>query len=425
MSWRRVALPAPWVSSRTSGAWSRLSGRLARVRRDLLFLAAGLPPHLAVVALAAWFAWLLVHLPVAAVVPVIVLVAATGALTAAQRWRYAELLGIRLPRQPAAGGPLGPRWALRWLRSPDSWRQVGYHGIAALMLAAMELAVLALGIGGLVAFTVYAWSWDVPSAGISYATQAVLLTTVGGPVLMAAAVWLARSVAATETRVARALLGPGRASQLQRRVEDLAQSRAGVLDAADAERRRIERDLHDGAQQRLVSLAVNLGLAKATLSDLPDDARQVIEEAHREAKGAIAELGHLVRGLHPAVLEDRGLDAALSGLVARAPLPVRLRVRLDRRPAPAAEAVAYFVLSEALTNVTKHARATRAEVSVERIGEVLRVTVADDGVGGADAAGGSGLDGLAKRAASVDGTLRISSPAGGPTVITAELPCEP
>jgi signal transduction histidine kinase len=141
--------------------------------------------------------------------------------------------------------------------------------------------------------------------------------------------------------------------------------------------------------------------------------------------GAIEELGNLIRGLHPAVLEDRGLDAALSGLVAGVPLPVRLRVRLDRRPAPAVEAVAYFVVSEALTNVTKHARATRAEVAVERIGEVLRVTVADDGAGGADGAGGSGLDGLAKRAASVDGTLRISSPAGGPTVITAELPCEP
>ena len=200
-----------------------------------------------------------------------------------------------------------------------------------------------------------------------------------------------------------------------------------MLDAADAERRRIERDLHDGAQQRLVSLAVNLGLARATLGDLPEDARKVIDEAHREAKEAIAELNNLVRGLHPAVLEDRGLDAALSGVAARLPIPVRVAVDLPQRPSPTVEAVAYFVVSEALTNVVKHAQATRAEVTVERIGETLLVVVADDGVGGADlaAAGGTGLAGLAKRVASVDGTLSCRSPAGGPTVITVELPCAP
>ncbi len=201
-----------------------------------------------------------------------------------------------------------------------------------------------------------------------------------------------------------------------------------MLDAADAERRRIERDLHDGAQQRLVSLAVNLGLARSTLGDLPEDARKVIDEAHREAKEAIAELNNLVRGLHPAVLEDRGLDAALSGVAARLPVPVRVAVDLPQRPSPTVEAVAYFVVSEALTNVVKHAQATRADVTVERIGETLLVVVADDGAGGADlaaAGGGTGLAGLAKRVASVDGTFSCRSPAGGPTVITVELPCAP
>jgi signal transduction histidine kinase len=209
-------------------------------------------------------------------------------------------------------------------------------------------------------------------------------------------------------------------------------TRAGVVDAGDRERRRIERDLHDGAQQRLVSLAMNLGLAKRTLRNLsPQEqaarAMEVIDEAHLEAQAAITELRDLVRGLHPVVLEDRGLDAALSGIAARAPLPVKLEVRMDRRAAPAVEAVAYFVVSEALANIAKHARASRAEIAVqERAGEngtVLVITVTDDGVGGADPGKGSGLVGLRQRAASVDGTLRITSPLGGPTTLHVELPC--
>jgi signal transduction histidine kinase len=154
----------------------------------------------------------------------------------------------------------------------------------------------------------------------------------------------------------------------------------------------------------------------------------VIDAAHREAKDAIEELNNLVRGLHPAVLDERGLDAALSGLAARAPLPVRLRVdlppELSRLATPAVEAVAYFVVSEALTNVAKHAReATRVEVTVTRLGGILRVVIVDDGVGGADPSRGTGLTGLAQRVRSVDGTFRMSSPVGGPTMMSVELPC--
>ncbi|MEY2231388.1 sensor histidine kinase, partial [Streptomyces sp. BF23-30] len=208
--------------------------------------------------------------------------------------------------------------------------------------------------------------------------------------------------------------------------------RAGVLDAADLERRRIERDLHDGAQQRLVALAMNLGIARATLTDLPAEAKAVIDEAHRQAKEAIEELNNLVRGLHPAVLEDRGLDAALSGVAARAPFPVELTVDIGQRPGATVEAVAYFVVSETLANVAKHARAERCRVHVvrgpapdgsARGGDLLRITVTDDGVGGADPARGTGLVGLRKRVGSVDGTIMIESPLGGPTVITVELPC--
>jgi signal transduction histidine kinase len=224
--------------------------------------------------------------------------------------------------------------------------------------------------------------------------------------------------------VAQALLGPSRSVELERRVEDLSESRAGVVDAADAERRRIERDLHDGAQQRLVSLAMNLGMARENLTGLPAEVSQVIAEAHDEAKEALAELRALVRGLHPAVLDDRGLDAALSGIAARAPLPVRLTVDMAGRASPTIEAIAYFVASECLANIARHAEASRADIDVRRTDGVLRVRITDDGVGGADPAGGTGLASLAHRAKSVDGTLRIESPRGGPTVVTVELPCE-
>ena len=237
-----------------------------------------------------------------------------------------------------------------------------------------------------------------------------------------------QGVARADEAAGRALLGPSRGEELALRVESLARSRAEIVAATDAERRRIERDLHDGAQRRLVSLAMHLGMARASLTDAPEPARQVIEQAHDEATEALAELRQLVRGLHPAVLDDRGLDAALSGIAARAPLPVRLRVDVATRCAPSVEAVAYFVVSEALTNVAKHADASHAEVTVERTGDRLRVVVTDDGRGGATLAtagdgGGTGLRGLAQRAAAVDGTLTVHSPPGGPTTITVELPC--
>ena len=247
--------------------------------------------------------------------------------------------------------------------------------------------------------------------------------TVLGALLLLAAPRVGAAVIRLDTWAARALLGSSRVKALEHRVETLTESRAGVVDAADAERRRIERDLHDGAQQRLVSLAMHLGLARAGLTDLPEDARQVIAEAHDEAKEALAELRHLVRGLHPAILEHRGLDAALSGIAARSPVPVRLDVHIPQRVPPTVEAIAYFVVSEALANTAKHARASHAGVSARREGDVLRVTVADDGLGGADLSRGTGLAGLTQRVRSVDGTLSISSPAGGPTTITAELPC--
>jgi signal transduction histidine kinase len=343
-----------------------------------------------------------------------------------QRARFRAVLGVDIPAPPAAGAgawPLRPVWA-----APATWRQLGYHALAlvggtaggALVAACWSAPVLAgawlAGVGG----------GARPGVGVGLGVAVLAVA------ILLAAPWVAGAVARADEVAGRALLGPSRGEELAVRVESLARSRAEIVAATDAERRRIERDLHDGAQRRLVSLAMHLGMARAGLADAPEPVRQVIEQAHDEATEALAELRQLVRGLHPAVLEDRGLDAALSGIAANAPLPVRLRVEVAGRCSPSIEAVAYFVVSEALTNVAKHADAGSAEVAVERAGGRLRIVVSDDGRGGATLDGGAGADadgagtglrGLAQRAAAVDGTLTVDSPPGGPTAITVELPC--
>ncbi len=337
------------------------------------------------------------------------------AFGAAQRARLQGLLEVDLLAPPGGTGPWPLRLVWPW-RAASTWRQLAYHLVA--------LAVVVAG-GALVALCWLALPLTPPAIGLwGGAGWSALWVLPLAIAMLLAAPWVARGVAYLDVRAARALLGPSRAEELALRVESLARSRAEIVAATDAERRRIERDLHDGAQQRLVSLAMHLGMARATLTDASEPARRAIAEAHDEAVQALAELREFVRGLHPAVLNDRGLDAALSGIAARAPLPVRLRVDLTPRCSPSIEAVAYFVVSESLTNVARHARAQRAEVTVERSGDRLRIVVSDDGVGGASPDGGSGLRGLAQRAAAVDGTMTVDSPPGGPTRITVELPCE-
>jgi len=190
-----------------------------------------------------------------------------------------------------------------------------------------------------------------------------------------------------------------------------------------SDRRQIERDLHDGAQQRLLSLGMDLGMALEKFDSDPDAARGLVGDAHAELQRAIAELRNLARGIHPAVLTDRGLDAALSALAARSTVPVKLDVQLKERPPASVEATAYFIVAEALTNAARYAHANAVAVKVHQHGDKLHIEVADDGVGGAAQRPGGGLAGLADRASSVEGTLRISSPTGGPTVVAAELPC--
>ncbi len=345
------------------------------------------------------------------------------ALAGLERRRIQLFLGIAIPGVP------GPAKGFRgqFVHGP-TWRAMGYFLVHFLL--------------GMVTFTVVVSAWATSAAMMSMPfwlhhvpsrrADAWLLTVTDQRTawLLAAAGLLVAGIAALltygltglEGALARALLGPT-ARDLERQVDQLRDSRSRVVDSVDAERRRIERDLHDGAQQRLVAVAMNLGRARSHYDDDPDTARQLLDEAHRDAKQALAELRDLARGIHPAVLTDRGLDAALSGLAGRCPVPVKVSVAVEPRCTPTIEAIAYFVVSEALANIAKHAQASRAAVSVHRRGERLLVEVTDDGIGGADADRGSGIAGLRDRVAGVDGTLEVISPAGGPTTLKVDLPC--
>jgi signal transduction histidine kinase len=212
---------------------------------------------------------------------------------------------------------------------------------------------------------------------------------------------------------------------LTERITALESSRAGAVDVQEAELRRIERDLHDGAQARLVALGMSLGMAEQKLAsgEDPDSARELLAEARAGAGEALRELRDLARGIHPPVLADRGLEAAVRALAAASPISVTVSVTLPARPEPPVESAAYFVIAEALANAGKHARASRVDVRVTQHGSLLSVEVYDDGVGGADASGG-GLGGRRARVQALDGTLAVVSPPGGPTTVRAELPCK-
>ncbi|MFH8409675.1 sensor histidine kinase [Streptomyces sp. NPDC018019] len=245
-------------------------------------------------------------------------------------------------------------------------------------------------------------------------------TGVGAVFLLFISLQAVFGVAALEARLARHFLGPTHEKELQRRVAELASTRAGIVAAVNDERRRIERDLHDGVQQRLVALGMLLGRALRA----KDEARTVelLRQAHEESRQALTDLREVAWRVYPTVLDEAGLRAALETVAERSAVPVRLDYRLDREPEAAVATVAYFVISEAVTNAVKHSCGDRIAVSVDRSESVLFLRIQDNGWGGANASG-SGLFGLARRVAAMDGRFRVDSPAGGPTTITAELPC--
>ncbi|MGP3999130.1 sensor histidine kinase [Streptomyces sp. 8N706] len=252
--------------------------------------------------------------------------------------------------------------------------------------------------------------------GIATFTVAFTALFVAWPVLP----FIARVLTNGDRAMVRGLLSAS--DELERRIAELESDRGTVVDTAAADLRRIERDLHDGAQARLVALAMDLGLAKEKLPEDPDTAARMVDEAHGEVKLALQELRDLARGIHPAILTDRGLGPALSTLATRCTTPVTTTVHLPHRPAPAIEGIAYYTTSELLQNISKHAHATHATIDVWQAAGRLLIRVVDDGHGGARLDGGSGLAGLAARLDAVDGLFTLDSPVGGPTTVTAELP---
>ncbi|MFE9622433.1 sensor histidine kinase [Streptomyces sp. NPDC006527] len=353
-----------------------------------------------------------------------------------ERTRARALLGLEV----APPEPLRPRGkgALSWmgavLRSGTSWRHVLY-AVLHLPWAVFSFAVsVAFWSYGWAMLTYPLWFWVFPMYGGQGGLQLygdeqhriyldnpfeITVTALVGLLFTLATPWIVRALTTVDRVLVHGLLGP---SRLASRVVELESDRGVVVDTAAADLRRIERDLHDGAQARLVALAMDLGLAKEKLREDPRAAARMVDEAHGEVKTALQELRDLARGIHPAVLTDRGLDAALSAVASRCTVPVQVEVDLTERPAPAIEGIAYFTVSELLQNVSKHSGARSASVDVWRVENRLMVQVVDDGVGGADASAGSGLAGLAGRLDAVDGILVVDSPAGGPTRVTAELP---
>ncbi|MEU1027954.1 sensor domain-containing protein [Streptomyces mirabilis] len=306
-----------------------------------------------------------------------------------ERARARKLLGVRIDEpspMPVRGTGFFP-WLWSSLRDPVAWRTVLYDFIRLPW--------------GIVTFTVTL-------------TSLFLLW----PVLP----FLARGLTNVDRAMVRGLLSPS--DELERRIAELESDRGVVVDTAAADLRRIERDLHDGAQARLVNLAMGLGLAKEKILEGQADetVAAMVDEAHGEVKLALQELRDLARGIHPAVLTDRGLDAALSSVASRCTVPVKVTADLPTRPAAAIEGIAYFTVSELLQNVSKHSGARSASVDVWRTDERLLIQVQDDGRGGAALDGGTGMAGLADRLGAVDGLFIIDSPPGGPTTITAELP---
>lgn len=362
-------------------------------------------------------------------------------LAAAHRGLAGRLLGEHIAGPaPIRGGRRRLSWLSGTLRDGPGWRGAGYL-LVQLPLAVLGCyAVVIWWAAGLVNMTYPLWwAWfrnHPPSVRLS---PVPVLTPFGvlhvatiagtfaafaaGGLMVAAAPWLTRAAVRADLWLMRGLLGPGR---LERRVADLERARALAVEDAATMLRRLERDLHDGAQIRLATLAINLGMAMDRLAageDQPGlaEVRDLVGAAHQSAKDAMTELRDLARGIHPPVL-DTGLPDALATLAAASPVPVRLTTGIAHRPSQAIETIAYFCAAELLANAVKHSGASTIALTATGQAESLLLRVTDDGHGGADPAAGGGLAGLAQRARTVDGRLEVTSPPGGPTRVTVELP---
>ncbi|OAA27159.1 putative sensor [Frankia sp. EI5c] len=340
-------------------------------------------------------------------------VPATAALTAAHRRVSGALLGEQLTATYTdTSGVTTLARPLHWLRDPARWRDFAFLWFSAtggFVLSTIPVALVAAPITHLVGLLIDpSWVW-------------LLLLGISGPGLY---VWwlITPALVRARARAERGILGGSRVARLERRVERVTESRSEALDHSAAEIRRIERDLHDGAQARIAAVGMTVGLAEKLVEDDPAAAVELLREARATTVSALEDLRSVVRGIHPPVLADRGLAGAVEALAMTLPLPVTVALRLDGRLPDPVESAAYFAVAEVLANTIKHAEATFANIAGSHDGATLRLVVRDDGRGGADATG-TGLTGIARRLAAFDGTLRLDSPAGGPTTVTIEIPC--
>jgi signal transduction histidine kinase len=350
-----------------------------------------------------------------------------------QRW-IAGWLGVEIARPYRPVPPTAPFGTLRRFRHTigegATWRDFAWlipGALSGFVLGLISFAVTVYGLEGVlhIPLVVHAYTddygygviWPIGNWFEAWAAvpQGALILLVGltsAPFLM----WV-------HTRFMSLFLAPTRNSRLAQRVQVLTDTRAEAVDTQAAELRRIERDLHDGAQARLVSLSMNIGLAEELIRSDPDTALRLLAEARESSGTALTELRHLVRGIHPPVLAERGLDGAVQALALTVPATVTVDIDLPGRLASPVESAAYFAVAEVLANIAKHSTARTAWVHLRHDADLLTMRIGDDGDGGADPAGGTGLRGIERRLAAFDGTMVILSPPGGPTVVTMELPC--
>ena len=393
---------------------------------NLLYLLVAFPlgvAYLVVIVIGASIGAALAVVLVGLVVLLATLIATRG-MAAIERGAARALLGVEIARPEDAGDLKPLRRVGRWLRDPVTWKGLVFvvlkaplGGVTLVLVALSGFVSLVLLFSPLIVLvtpvTVFGWIVESPLAALP-------LVVVGVPAVLLSLL-LYDGLAWLWALFARLMLGPSTAA-LHERVDDLRDARARIIAAGDAERRRIERDLHDGAQQRLVALSLTLGMAESRLTADPAAAAPLIAQAREEAALAVKELRELASGIHPALLSERGLGPALEALAARAPVPTTVDgVPVARLP-PQVEAACYFVTAEALTNVAKYAGATSAGVSLSVQHGRVRLLVRDDGGGGADLSAGTGLRGLRDRVEALDGHLDVDSPPGLGTTVIAEIP---
>ncbi|UOW00288.1 histidine kinase [Agrococcus sp. SCSIO52902] len=408
----------------------RIRPLLATIAHLALLGAVGLPALSGIVILAGTGVATLVVL--VGVLLLALAILAVFAVAWFERERVAGLYGAPVP--PAV---LRRSGRTDWLRVPHTLLRIVSDGAHWRALLSFFLASL-FGAFTLPLLSLVGLGVPLALAGLGEAeTVTIPLTSLAAPVEWApllGLVALAAGVAGTiglaiaHRNVTLGLLVPDDRARLEQEARAERERRHGAVRAADLDRTRIERDLHDGVQPRLVSIAMQLGMARDRIDTDPEGARRLVDEAHASSKAAVTELRQLARGIHVAVLDDRGLDAAVSALAARSAIPVEVDARIERRCSRDAETAVYFAIAEALTNAHKHARASRIRVAIRTRQPAdappsLWARVEDDGIGGAERQPGGGIDGLAHRVAGVGGTLTLTSPVGGPTAIEVDVPC--